>query len=79
MSGHEHAWELVIHVDSCHAWTSQYRCKCGATRVTSAERDVKSDPYSTVWMTDGNERCDRCHELLDGATPKHSDEIVLPK
>ena len=79
MSTHEHKWELRMHIDGCHYYASGYECKCGATRASRGERDVKNDPYSTVWMADTADDCARCAELLKGATPLYSDEIELPK
>jgi hypothetical protein len=50
---HEHKWRLVSHLDGCHYFSTSAACACGATLVQSAERDVKEDPYSAVWMGDG--------------------------
>jgi len=70
---HEHAWKLVMHLDGCHFYSSSYSCECGAVRVSRGER--KMDGYSAVWAL---EDCERCQQLLAGATPKHSEEIELP-
>ena len=79
MAEHEHVWKLNLHLDGCHFYQSGYSCECGATRVTSDERDLSEDPYSAVWMEgDGEDKCPRCAELRAGAKPKHADEIVLP-
>lgn len=79
---HVHAWRMVMHLDSCHSFQSNYSCDCGATRATYAERNVQDDPYSIVWMDPHGEEtgveggCARCRELLAGEPPVHSDETV---
>ena len=79
MSEHKHRWKMVLHVDGCHFFTSSYACDCGATAATNTERDVDSDPYSALWMENGDgdgEPCTRCRELLAGAKPDHVVEIT---
>lgn len=48
--------------------------------ATHAERDLDEDPYCAVWMEDmggdDDERCERCRELLAGATPQHTIRVV---
>ena len=74
---HEHAWKAVAHIDGCHYYSWAYKCACGATASTYAERDVKADPYSFVWMApdEGND-CPRCAELIAGAKPKHERNVT---
>lgn len=79
---HEHEWRLVSHLDGCHYYSTSAACACGATLLQTAERDVKEDPYSAVWMGDGAEDdgCERCRELLDGASPDpFRNEVVVPR
>jgi hypothetical protein len=76
---HAHEWREVSHLDGCHYFSTSAACACGATLVQSAERDVKEDPYSAVWMTD-DDSCARCRELLEGATPDGvREEVELPR
>ncbi len=68
-----------MHLDGCHFFTSSYVCECGATASTYTERDVKSDPYSVVWM-DGegqDEPCARCEQLLDGRGDKPKHDVTI--
>lgn len=74
---HKHEWKPAIHLDGCHFYEWRYSCECGAVRRTWAERDIASDSYSAIWMADDQyESCARCAELMAGAKPQHSDEIV---
>jgi hypothetical protein len=77
-AAHEHRWTPVAHLDYCHCYEWRYGCDCGAVRISWAERDLEADPYSAIWLDndDKAEPCDRCAELLNGATPKSGDEIV---
>lgn len=76
---HEHEWRFVSHMDGCHWYASSAACKCGATMLQQAERDVKEDPYSAVWMEDVD-GCERCRELMGGAAPEpFRSEIVVPR
>lgn len=77
---HEHRWKLRVHIDGCHFFSSTYWCpECGATRCSYSERDIEDDPYSTIWMLpEGKEECERCTQLLEGAKPVSSDEIMEP-
>jgi len=71
---HVHRWQLSIHVDQCHAYTSTYACvnKCGHSLGSYDERDPEADPYSLIWMEPmydehGEEiECERCTELQTG-------------
>lgn len=80
---HAHEWKMVAHLDGCHWFSTSAACACGATLVQTCERDVKSDPYSAVWMDDNDvaedQRCERCRELLAGATPEGvRNEVTMP-
>jgi hypothetical protein len=66
---HGHDFELLIHLDACHYYSSVYRCACGMTLSTFDERDLNDDPYSALWM---EENCERCTELRAGAEPKRA-------
>jgi hypothetical protein len=81
VSAHEHHWKPALHADGCHFYEWRYGCHCGAVKITYAERDVKTDPYSYEWMDpiNADEPCLRCGELLAGAEPKHREEILEPK
>lgn len=72
---HKHAWKMVAHIDSCHAFRSAYVCECGATADTYDERSPEG--YGMVWMMDddGAPMCDRCAELIAGAEPKHERNV----
>jgi hypothetical protein len=80
MSGlHVHAWRFVAHVDGCHWYATTAACDCGATLHQTAERDVKEDPYSAVWMEDDRDddkACRRCRDLLAGAPPDPFTEVI---
>lgn len=76
---HVHEWRMVSHLDGCHYFSTSAACACGATLVQSAERDVKDDPYSAVWMGD-DDSCERCRDLLAGAAPEGvRNEVVMPR
>jgi len=64
---------MTLHMDGCHWYASTFVCECGAQRETWDERDIKSDPYSMVWMDDGcgDDPCVRCEELIAGDEPVH--------
>lgn len=67
---HVHRWTLTMHMDGCHWYRSAYRCvDCTATFITHDERDVEADPWSAMWMSEGEDDCARCDELMAGATP----------
>lgn len=70
---HVHEWKLVVHLDGCHFYSSSYQCECEATRTSHDERDF-NEPMSTVWALP--DECPRCAQLLEGAPPTHSDEIL---
>lgn len=77
-SKHVHQWTVVYHADSCHGYEWAYTCACGAARLDYAERNLKDDPYSAIWMMDdeGDEpKCERCAELMAGAEPKHESTV----
>jgi len=75
----EHAWTTNFHADGCHWYSWSYRCLCGATYNTRAERDPVADPYSLVWMDEQtmNEPCERCREILGGAKLRHTLTVIL--
>ena len=75
---HQHAFKLTAHVDGCHWWVTTAACECGATLRQTCERDPNGDPYSSVWMMDddGMPWCERCGELLDGAKPEATSEVM---
>jgi hypothetical protein len=70
---HSHVWLLKAHLDGCHSFGSFFTCLCGATRSSGSERDLADDPYSAMMQ---DEDCERCQELLAGATPKSWDEVL---
>lgn len=73
--GHEHAWNVRVHGDGCHAFTWIFGCECGAMRTVTGERDP-ADPFFSEWA---DEACERCKELLAGADRKPAtDETVVP-
>jgi hypothetical protein len=48
---HQHRFQLLLHMDGCHYYVSNYRCvDCNAIFKTYDERDPKEDPWSLVWM-----------------------------
>ena len=91
---HKHAWQMVMHLDGCHYYTSSYRCRCGATAVTTHERDVTG--FGAVWMEPQYRevrrdergrfcpprveevRCERCEALRAGEPPRR-DLVVMAK
>jgi hypothetical protein len=76
---HTHTWRLISHMDGCHYFSTSAVCACGATLVQTAERDVKEDPYSAVWMDD-DDSCGLCRELLAGAAPEAiRNEVAEPR
>lgn len=74
MSEHQHQWEMQIHLDGCHFYSSTYRCECGARLETFDEREpMAGESYGALWMdTD----CPRCRELLEGAESVHEKELI---
>ena len=61
MSEHVHKWKATTHLDACHWYSWLYACtkECGATASTTTERDVRSDPWSGVWMEPGQREVTR--------------------
>jgi hypothetical protein len=80
VTGHQHEWRPVAHIDGCHFYGGSSVCECGATLTQRAERDISDDPYSAEWMGD-DPTCERCRELLDGAVPEgvHEDLVEVAR
>lgn len=73
---HQHQWRMQMHIDGCHFHSSTYVCECGTRMETFSEREVASDSYSLMWLLP--DECERCKELLDGAEPIHSKDLIEP-
>jgi hypothetical protein len=59
VSEHVHRWLWTGHMDGCHSFTTTFACSCGAALMDYAERDVKGDPWSVIWMEPVFETVDR--------------------
>lgn len=70
---HAHTWNLAAHLDGCHAANWAYTCTCGASRHTGFERDFQDPMDYGHWF---EESCERCNELVAGATPDEWDEVT---
>ena len=76
---HEHVFTTNLHMDGCHFYTTSASCECGAIYGFRGERSM-TDPYSAVWMADeGQESCERCTELMNGARPVYETVIQRPR
>lgn len=73
MTEHEHQWQMLVHLDGCHFFSSTYTCPCGARMEDYSEREPSSDSYAALWMQPD---CDRCNELIEGAEPLHERELI---
>ena len=72
---HVHKWQMRIHMDFCHYATTLFACdECGAVYKRYDERDTgEEDSYALIWLLP--ETCDRCKELMKGATAVHHTEL----
>lgn len=76
---HEHDFQMTMHVDGCHHYTTRASCSCGVGYYSYGERSLKADPWSAVWMLDddGETECARCEALVAGAPCRF--EVVIQR
>lgn len=72
---HEHKWRRRAVLDACHFTSRVWVCDCGSIRRAYDERDGTLDAHAGQWLLEHGQGCKRCDELLDGARPRHEDEI----
>jgi hypothetical protein len=71
LPAHAHQFETVLHLDSCHYWTTSAACECGAIY------GVRSERSATGFWGEGD--CERCDELRRGARPHREVVIQRPR